>query len=64
MSEELNSLELPPKVLSRLQALLAQKNIADAQFNAYMQGVFDSMGLDGDWNLDTNTWKVTRMGEK
>jgi len=60
-SELPDSVEIPTKVLPMLQQLLSQKNIADMQFKTYAQGCFDSMGLDGDWNLDTNTWTFVHI---
>lgn len=56
--------KFPPQALLKAQQLFQQKAIADMQFQIYVQGVFDSLGLDGNWNLDTNTWIISQLSEK
>lgn len=51
--------KFPEKALPKAQQLLQQKAMADMQFQAYVQGVFDALGLEGDWNLDVNTWTIS-----
>ena len=58
---EINEIKVPDKVLPKLQQLLSQKNLAEMQFNIYVQGCFDALGLDGNWDLNTNTWTFVRL---
>ena len=51
-------IKFPGKAKVKAQQLLQQKQIAEMQFGTYVQGVFDSLGIDGDWNLDVNTWMI------
>lgn len=43
---------LPPKVQEKIKGYLGQLQQMQAQVNQYFQGVVDSMGLEGQWDLD------------
>ena len=53
------TIKFPVKALPKAQQLLNQKAVAEMQFQTYVQGVFDALGLDGDWNLDIATWIIS-----
>ena len=54
-------MEMPEKMKQTAQKLLAEAFNADARFRMYVQGCMDGLGLEGDWNLDTNAWTFTEM---
>ena len=54
-------IKFPEKALPTARELLNAKNIAEMQFKTYVQGVFDSLGLNGDWNLDTTSWVINPL---
>jgi len=56
--KEAKSIKFPEKALVKAQQLLQQKAIAEMQFESYVHGVFDALNLDGEWNLDVNTWVI------
>lgn len=44
--------ELPKKAREGLKIILSQKQLVEIQFQSYVKGCFDSLNLDGDWDLD------------
>lgn len=52
---ERKSVALPEKAREGLKLLIAQKQLAEVQFQSYVKGCFDSLNLDGDWDLDIAT---------
>ncbi|KKN52947.1 hypothetical protein LCGC14_0607480 [marine sediment metagenome] len=57
---ELESIKVPDKASVKMQQLLSAKLATEAQFSTYTQGCFDALGLEGDWDLDTDTWTFNR----
>mgnify|MGYP001578875846 CR=1 FL=1 len=55
--------KMPKDAVSKAQQLLVNKTIADIALQKYLEGVKDGMGLEGDWNLDSNQWVFTPMKE-
>ena len=56
--------KLSDKARERAQQLLLQAAEADRMFKIYIQACSDSLDLEGDWNLDTNTWSFDKMPEE
>ena len=68
MSEELvpseiEEIQLPEKIKVALGNLLAQRQNLENQIGLYCQGIIDGMGLEGNWNLDTDKWVLTKVSE-
>ena len=57
-------IKLPDKAKEKAQLFLTQAIEADKMFKTYIQACSDCLGLEGDWNLDTNTWTFSKMKEK
>ena len=57
----MKKIRVPDKVREGVQILLAQKTLSESNLGIYIQGYIDSLGLEGDWNLDTTKWTVTKI---
>lgn len=51
---EREAIDMPVKAKDGLKQLLVQKQLVDAQFQSYVKGCFDTLNLDGDYDLDIN----------
>lgn len=56
MTNERHPVGITEKARESLKVLIAQKQLADAQLQAYVRGCYEAMELDGDWDLDTAHW--------
>lgn len=57
----MREVKIPDKVREGMQNLLAQKASIESSLQMYMKGCADTLDLDGDWNLDTAKWVMTKM---
>ena len=48
--------EVPEKARAKMLVLWSQKQIADLRLESFVQGCFETLQLEGDWDLDTQTW--------
>lgn len=58
---------IPAQAKQRLQALLNNVNATQALFREYASGVKDTLGLDGEYSLDTSIWEfkpIVKEGEE
>ena len=62
--KELKSVVMPDEARAKAQILATTKTMADIQLQSFLEGCMAGLGLEGDWNLDTNTWTFTQMPEK
>ncbi len=60
----MKEIKVPDKVKVQMQVLLTQKTLAESNLNIYIQGYMDSLDLDGNWNLDTTKWTLTKIPEE
>ncbi|KKK99702.1 hypothetical protein LCGC14_2630090 [marine sediment metagenome] len=60
----MKEIKIPDKVRGQIQNLLTQKATLESNIIMYAQGYTDSLGLEGDWNIDTNKWVLTKMPKK
>ena len=49
---------------AKAQALLSNALQAQGNFQMYIQGCKDTLELEGDWNLNTQTWEFEPMKKK
>jgi len=56
--------QLPETVKKQAQVLLQTARQAQDTFAMYMHGCKDSMGLEGKWNLNINTWEFEPIVDK
>jgi len=59
---------MEPIKLSRIveekaKSLMSQAQMAQVIFQTYIQGVMDAQHIDGNYNLDTNTWTLVPFDE-
>lgn len=57
----MKDIKIPDKVKEQVQGLLIQKATIESSLRMYVQGYIDSLGLRGDWNLDTAKWTLSLM---
>jgi len=48
---------LPPSAKETARVLLSASTQAKTKFQTYIQGCHDALDLEGDWNLNTQTWE-------
>lgn len=51
--------EIPEKAKIKMQILFSQKQAADLQFSSFVDGCFQALQLEGDWDLNTQEWVFT-----
>lgn len=56
-------IKLSRVIQEKAQSLMNQAQAAQVIFQTYIQGVMDAQGLDGNYNLDTNTWTLVPFDE-
>jgi len=61
MAKNKKVVKIPERAKATLTILLQQKMLADLKFEAYIKGCFESMDLDGDWDLNTSEGTFTRQ---
>lgn len=54
-------MKVSEKARSRACQLLLQVNIARMELDRYIEGLQDALGLEGVWNLNTNTGEFTEI---
>jgi len=52
---------VPVGAQPKLQQFLAMRQQAESQLTTYMQGVMDTLGLDGIWNLDVQRMVIVKV---
>ena len=57
----MDEIQVPEKIKVALSNLLAQRQNLESQISLYGQGIMDGMGLEGNWNLDTQKWVLTKI---
>lgn len=57
----MKEIKVPDKVKIAIQNLSMQKAAAESNLRMYLQGYMDSQELEGNWNLDTTKWVITKM---
>ena len=58
---DLQQISIPITAQDSLKAMLAQKSQIDAQFNMYIRGLRDSLGVDGEgWTIDVEAMAFVR----
>lgn len=61
---EIKEVKLPKTVQPRLEGYIAQVEIAKGNLGRYLQGICDSLGLEGQWDLDAKRMMATKVEEK
>ena len=51
------AIALPTGAKETAQNLLSAARQSQSQFRVYIEGCKDTLGLEGDWNLNTQTWE-------
>ena len=59
------TVKVSAKVQEQAKSLLLAAQTANDRFRTYLEGCKDGLGLEGDWNLNTQTWEFTKVeGDK
>lgn len=56
-----NEVVLPQKAQDRLKGYIAQRQQMQAGINQYFLGVMDSLGLEGQWDLDPDRMVAVKI---
>ena len=59
--DDIKEVRLPKTVQTRLQAYVAQVEVARGNLDRYLQGICDAMGLEGQWNLDVQKMMAIKV---
>ena len=59
--DDIKEVKLPKTVQTRLQAYVAQVEVARGNLDRYLQGICDAMGLEGQWNLDVQKLMAVKV---
>ena len=54
---------IPESAQKKMLELISAQNNLQAQLQAYLGGLQDGLGLEGNWNLDVATWQFTKKEE-
>mgnify|MGYP001598736762 CR=1 FL=1 len=61
---EKKEVQLPQSAKEKAIALFNQTRVAQLQFQSFLDGCKEGLGLEGNWNLDTNTWTFILVEKK
>jgi len=60
----MKSVKMPNSAKTKAQAWAMAKTLADTRLQSFLEGCMEGLGLEGDWDLDTNTWTFTQIPNK
>ena len=60
----MKTVKLSNKAIEACNALLLERTMAENKLQAYLQGVMDTLKLEGSWNLNTDKWEFSKTEAK
>jgi len=58
------NVKMSESMKAKAQSLMAESAMASTRLQMYIGGCKDGLGLEGDWNIDTQTWEFSPVPKK